>query len=84
MTPAQQKLGLEALKRAIDHVGTQAEFARRLNKPERPVTPSHVWNWINRDKKVPPEQVLPIEALAEGKAPRHELRADLYPEEKVA
>lgn len=62
------------LERAIDFVGSQAALAKALK-----VKPQHVWNWLNRDSRVPAEQVLPIEAATEGKVTRHELRPDLYP-----
>lgn len=62
------------LERAIAVVGTQAALAKKLG-----VKPQHVWNWLNRDKKVPAEQVIPIEEATDGKVSRHELRSDLYP-----
>lgn len=67
------------LERAVDELGSQAALAKALN-----VKPQHVWNWLNRDKKVPAEQVLAIEAATSGKVTRHELRPDLYPEERAA
>lgn len=62
------------LERAIDIVGSQAALAKALG-----VKPQHIWNWINRDKKVPAEQVLLIEAATRGEVKRHELRPDIYP-----
>ena len=62
------------LERAIHIVGTQAALAKALH-----VSPSHIWNWRHRDKKVPAEKVLSIEAATDGKVTRHELRPDLYP-----
>lgn len=70
---------MKALEKAIEIVGTQAELARALG-----VTPQHVWNWLNRDEKVPAEQVIPIERATEGKVKRHDLRPDLYPKERAA
>jgi DNA-binding transcriptional regulator YdaS (Cro superfamily) len=53
---------LQALQRAIEAVGgSQAELARRISTPERQVKPAHIWNWLNRDKKVPGWATLPIE-----------------------
>jgi DNA-binding transcriptional regulator YdaS (Cro superfamily) len=66
------------LKRAVKVVGSQAALAKALG-----VKPQHVWNWLNRDQRVPAEQVLPIEAATEGKVTRHELRPDLYPPERA-
>jgi len=68
-----------ALERAIDLLGSQAALAKALK-----TKPQNVWNWINRDEKVPAEQVLPIEAATGGKVTRHQLRPDLYPEGKAA
>lgn len=68
-----------ALERAVESLGSQAALAKALN-----VKPQYVWNWLNRDGKVPAEQVIPIEAATEGKVTRHELRPDLYPEERAA
>lgn len=62
-----------ALERAIATVGTQAALARTLG-----VKPQHVWNWLNRDEKVPAEQVLAIEKATEGKVTRHDLRPDIF------
>ena len=65
--------GMNALKQAIEIVGTQAAFARALG-----VKPQHVWNWINRDEKAPADQVLAIEAAVGGKVTRHDLRPDIF------
>lgn len=77
---------IEALKEAIELVGSQAELARRISTAEHPVKQQHVWNWLNRDKKVPAEVVLPIEraTLADGspRVTRYRLRPDLYPYEE--
>lgn len=66
-----------ALLRAVKIAGSQAELARRVGKKQ-----AHVWNWINRDKKVPADMVLAIEA-ATG-VPRNDLRPDIYPVEQAA
>lgn len=62
-----------ALERAIQSVGSQAELARRIGK-----TQAHIWNWLNRDKQVPAEAVIPIESATEGKVSRHDLRPDIF------
>lgn len=64
---------MEALKRAIEICGSQAELAKRVGK-----TQGHVWQWLNRDRKVPAEMARRIEAATDGKVARHELRPDLY------
>lgn len=68
---------LDALREAIDIAGSQAELARRISKPERPIKQQHVWNWLNRDERVPAEVVLDIER--ETGVSRHRLRHDIYP-----
>lgn len=70
-------MGTAGLEKAITKAGSQAELARLLG-----TSPQHVWNWLNRDKKVPAEHVLPIER-ATGVS-RHELRSDIYPIEAKA
>lgn len=67
-----------ALKKAVKLAGGQAKLARALK-----VKPQNVWNWLERDEKVPAEQVLPIEAATGGQVSRHELRPDLYPRERA-
>lgn len=71
---------LAGLEKAIEIAGTQAELARRISRPERPIKQQHVWNWLNRDEKVPAEVVLDIER--ETGVSRHDLRPDIYPVEK--
>ncbi len=66
-----------ALKKACELVGGQKPLADRIG-----TTQSMVWYWLERAKKgVPGEFVIPIEQ-ASG-VPRHELRPDLYPIERV-
>lgn len=78
---------LAALQRAIDALGSQGELAKAISTPERTIKQQHIWNWLNRDKKVPAEAAIPIEraTVAEGKPVlRHELRPDIYPLEEAA
>lgn len=70
---------MDALEKAIRVVGGQTELAKRLGKRQ-----GHVWAWLNRDKKVPAEMVLPIERATAGEVTRHELRPDLYPRDEAA
>jgi len=81
---------MKALERAIAIAGTQAELARRVaafTKNDRIKQP-HVWNWLNRDREVPADMVLAVEASTlddgEPRVTRHELRPDIYPVEKEA
>ena len=45
--------------------GSRSELANICGKP---VTPSHVYNWVKRDERIPPKHVLKIEAalIAKG------------------
>jgi len=65
---------VRGLKKAIDAAGNQTILARKLGFKR----PGAVNNWLNRNKRVPAERVLAVEA-ATGVS-RHELRPDLYPE----
>lgn len=60
------------LKEAITIAGGQSALARAIG-----VQQCHVWNWLNRNKKVPAQHVLNIEK-ATGVS-RHDLRPDIYP-----
>lgn len=80
------------LQRAIDTVGSSAELARRVAAftKNSKVKPQHIWNWLNRDKRVPDWSVLAIEAATidektgRPRVLRHDLRPDLYPEDRAA
>lgn len=67
-----------ALDRAIDVCGTQAELARRVSDAlGEGVAPQHVWNWRHRaGGKVPAEYCRAVEA-ATG-VTRYELRPDVF------
>jgi DNA-binding transcriptional regulator YdaS (Cro superfamily) len=65
-----------ALERAVAIVGSQSALARKLGLKQ-----AHIWNWLNKTKRVPGEAVLGIEAATDGKVTRTELRPDLYPPE---
>lgn len=60
----------EALKKAIEAVGTGNALARRLG-----ISPQALSQW----DEVPPLRVLQVER--ETGVPRHELRPDIYPSE---
>lgn len=65
--------------KAVDQVGGQTEMARRLG-----VIQPRVWNWINRDKKVPAEYVMKIVSIDEVSIKAHQLRPDVFPAEMTA
>ena len=66
---------LEALKAAVDLVGSQSALARLIGGK---VKQAHVWNWLNMQKRVPAEHVLAIEQAVAKKISRYELRPDIY------
>lgn len=68
-----------ALERAVLAIGSQAALAKAIG-----VKPQHIWNWLNRDSRVPAEQVLSIERATAGSVTRGELRPDLYPPQEQA
>lgn len=74
---------MKALAQAVEIAGGQAELARRITgKRKPPIKQAHVWNWLHRDKKVPPDVVLDIER--ETGVSRHDLSPTIYPREQAA
>jgi DNA-binding transcriptional regulator YdaS (Cro superfamily) len=75
---------LDALLKAIELCGTQAEFARRLDAigqtqdPALRCTPGHVWAWVNRDKKISELWARHAETALEGAVTRHDFRPDVF------
>lgn len=63
----------DALERAVEIAGNQSKLAEALG-----VKQQHVWNWLNRDKKLPFERAVAIERFTKGKVTAYELRPDLY------
>lgn len=69
---------VKALDRAVELAGGQTALAKKVSERVKgtgvnPITQSHVWNWLNRDRKVPGEYGIPIEEVVGGKVTRHEL-----------
>ncbi|PKP93159.1 MAG: cytoplasmic chaperone TorD [Alphaproteobacteria bacterium HGW-Alphaproteobacteria-16] len=62
----------EALRLALDKIGSQSALARVCG-----VKQPSVWNWLAKNKELPAEHVLAVE-LASGVS-RHDLRPDIYP-----
>jgi DNA-binding transcriptional regulator YdaS (Cro superfamily) len=67
----------QSLQKAVDVVNGQTALAKLIGGG---VTQAHVWNWLNRDKRVPIDRVLAIEKITG--VPRYELRPDIYPPEE--
>jgi len=77
---------LKALEEAVDLVGGQSELARRVAKlsGNRKIKQAHVWKWLNKSKKTPPDYVLHVESATELRISRHKLAPKLYPIESAA
>ena len=68
---------MQALRRAIEFAGGQSALARLLGLKQ-----GHVWHWLNKSKRVPAEQVIPIEQVTGCLVRRYELRPDLFRDER--
>lgn len=64
----------KALLRAVSVVGSQTALARKCG-----VIQQHVWNWINRDNRVPAEFALRVAEATDFEVRPHDLRPDIYP-----
>ncbi|MBI5910370.1 MAG: helix-turn-helix domain-containing protein [Betaproteobacteria bacterium] len=67
----------QALRRAVEKAGGQSALARACG-----VKQGHVWHWINKSLRVPAEHVLSVEAATGGTVTRHELRPDIFGNER--
>jgi DNA-binding transcriptional regulator YdaS (Cro superfamily) len=63
---------MQALHRAIQIAGSQAELARRIGKSQ-----AHVAQWLRR-RSVGPTCCIPIEKAVGGAVTRYELRPDVF------
>jgi DNA-binding transcriptional regulator YdaS (Cro superfamily) len=45
---------------------------------------SQITRWANGSRRIPAEQVIPLEKATDGKVQRHHVRPDLYPPEEQA
>ena len=63
----------ESLKTAIDIVGGQAQLAVIIG-----VKQQHVWNWLNREKRVPARHCVAVEEATNGLVTRYQLRPDIF------
>jgi len=73
-----RKTGIGALRQAIrHHLRSQVAVARAVG-----VSPQAVSEILRRGRRVPAEWCLPLETATAGAITRHDLRPDLYPENK--
>jgi DNA-binding transcriptional regulator YdaS (Cro superfamily) len=71
---------MEALRRAIEIIGSQAELARRLG-----VKPQAFTDWLSGTRPLPPLRAAQIEKILEGKVKARELLPDFpWPESAQA
>ena len=69
---------MNALERAVEICGGQTGLARACG-----VKQGHVWNWLRRDKLLPAERAIQIEAATAGAVTREELRPDIFAAPRV-
>jgi DNA-binding transcriptional regulator YdaS (Cro superfamily) len=63
----------DKLLEAVEWAGGQTQLAKLIG-----VQQPHIWNWLNRDNKLPLERALAIERATMGKVTVAKLRPDLY------
>jgi DNA-binding transcriptional regulator YdaS (Cro superfamily) len=63
----------DKLLEAVEWAGGQTQLAKLIG-----VQQPHIWNWLNRDNKLPLERALAIERATRGKVTVEKLRPDLY------
>lgn len=69
----------EHLQRAIDIAGNTNKLADKVGGK---VTPSHVFNWLNRDRDgVSALSVIAVCKAVDYQVTPHQLRPDIYPNE---
>lgn len=75
---------LQHLERAVEMAGgTPADLARAAAAhTDKKIERAHVWNWLNRDKSLPGDYVLPVAKAIGFAITPHEFRPDLYPNPK--
>lgn len=77
--------GIEALKRAIELAGGQAQLAKRLHDigqkqiPPMKCSSQHIWAWLNRDLRVPGEWARFVAQAVDFQVVPAEVRPDIYP-----
>lgn len=70
-------MSIEALEKAVAIAGGQTALAKLIGRDQ-----GTIWAWLNTTKRVPAEEVLPIEKATNGQITRYQLRPDLYPKEQ--
>lgn len=65
----------DAIRKAVEVCGSQSELARRIG-----VKQGHIWYWLHRGKKAPPEFCRAIEIATGSAVSIHDLRPDVFGE----
>jgi len=68
-----RECALEALEKAVAHCGGQAPLARQIG-----VKQAHIWNWLNKSRRVPAEHAIAVEEATAGAVTRYQLRPDVF------
>jgi len=67
------------LANAIEIVGGQTALAKRITSfSGKRISQGHVWCWLNRDNRVPPEYCFAIEKATDGRVTKSQLRPDIF------
>lgn len=53
------------LNREIERLGGRPVFAAALSTPTQTVSPQMLWNWLNRDRRVPAQYCPAVERLTD-------------------
>jgi hypothetical protein len=72
---------MDALIQIINmHGGSKAALARHLLElyPSLKVTSTHIGNWLNRDKKVPAEWIIPLCETVDFKIIPYDFKSPVY------
>lgn len=73
----------EALQSVLEICKTAAELARRVQPLVAPkglkCSQSHVYNWVTRNRCVPPDYVIAVSQAVDWRVTPHSIRSDIYP-----
>ena len=67
-------MSTKQLKRAIFLAGGQTNLAKQVG-----LSQPYIWNWLNRDRCVPAEFVIPVCKATSWEVTPNQLRPDIYP-----
>jgi hypothetical protein len=73
---------MDALIQIIEkHEGSQTLLASHLKalRPEKKITQAYINNWLNRDKRVPDEWIIPLCESVDFDITPHQFNSVIYP-----